>query len=202
MDVTPLGSDHADHPIPAIVTIPRFCSGPGCAFAPPLGSLMLSVFSRNKQPCGPLSRRKSPLASVYAATAATRETSEVPAFGSPDERGAMLFGPSTMIKARPPMPDMIGCSTPFGRGPDCILSRLPVVWTGHRRPTTVQSLTAFHRLDVAPVGSDHADCPILAIFTIPRLHSGPERAFATLLGRQGSQGVPATSSLAVSKRNH
>ncbi len=53
-----------------------------------------------------------------------------------------------------------------------------------RAPTTVQSLTAFRRLDVAPLGSHHADYPIPAIITIPRFHSGPGHAFAVPLGRR------------------
>lgn len=51
--------------------------------------------------------------------------------------------------------------------------------------------------DIAPVGSNPADCPILVIITVPRFCSGPERSFETLLGRQGSKGVPASSGFAV-----
>ena len=85
----------------------------------------------------------------------------------------------------------------FLNGADCILSTLEFVYTHHRMPTAVQSLTAFRRLDIAPLGSYHADCPIPRIITIPEFYSRPADAFATSLGTLGSKGFPATSSLAI-----
>ena len=80
---------------------------------------------------------------------------------------------------------------------DCILSILEFVYTRHRMPTAVQSLTAFHRLDITPLGSYHADCPIPRIITISEFCSRPADAFAIGLGTLGSKGFPATSSLAI-----
>jgi len=51
-------------------------------------------------------------------------------------------------------------------------------------------------LDIAHVGSHHADCPIQKIITIPEFRSRPDDAFAIIFGTFGSQGFPATSSLA------
>jgi hypothetical protein len=90
----------------------------------------------------------------------------------------------------------IGYSQRFPNEPDCILSILEFVYTHHRTPTAVQSLTAFHMLDVAHVGSYHADCPIPRIITIPEFYSRPGCGFLTSLGTLGSKGFPATSSLA------
>ena len=69
-------------------------------------------------------------------------------------------------------------------------------------PTAVQSLTAFRGLDITPLGSDHADRPIPRIITVPEFYSRPADAFAVDLGTLGSQGIPATSSLAIRTTNH
>ena len=85
----------------------------------------------------------------------------------------------------------------FLNGMDCILSTLEFVYTHHGMPTAVQSLTAFRELNIALLGSYHADCPIQRIITIPEFCSRPVETFVYNLGTLGSKGVPATSSLAI-----
>lgn len=101
-----------------------------------------------------------------------------------DVRGLKNVFKNKIVKGVVVRSTCVGCSRRFPYGPDCILSHLGDVWSPHRWPTAVQSLTAFLGLDVAPLGSYHADCPILVIITVPRFRSGPGRAFATSLGRR------------------
>lgn len=84
----------------------------------------------------------------------------------------------------------IFCTRLFPGGMDCILSRLRLS-SLHRRPTTVQSLTPDHELDIALLGHEHADCPILDSITIPRfITPGQWCLFKHHLGLQGSKGFP------------
>jgi len=76
----------------------------------------------------------------------------------------------------------------FPRGVDCILSR----GTMCTRPTPVQSLTAFPAGSHCSlrVESHHADCPILAIITVPEFCSPPRSGFPRRLVRKALRGFP------------